>query len=223
MKSFCFLLLVLFSTTLHGAANTYSTSSGRLNVKNVTIDGIAYCNVALTLRANGSWSVDTASPGSDSNGAEYPFPSYDSADNSATFPSLEVDGALLQNVVLRLDPNGGWELSLARATPVTTAPGSGDFRGIWANDQKLLKYRLDLAGDALTLTNLRSGLVFTGTLSGNTATLVEDDAYLLQTATLILGGVSATLRIDSCQPKAAGYFCSRSIPVGTAVGLVKQP
>lgn len=213
------LILVLLPLVAAASVNTYTPGDGRLFVKNVSIDGEVYSNVALSLRGNGLWTVDAATPGADPRGAEYPYASYDSGTGIAALPALDIDGTPMQNLTLLLNPEGGWELSLARATP---AASPADYNGIWLNEQKGLKYGLSVDGTALALTNLRSGLVFRGTLTSGVAALAEDDAYLAQSATLILAPRAATLRIESCQPKTQAYFCSKTLPAGTSVMLYKQ-
>lgn len=212
-------ILVLLPLAAAASVNTYTPGDGRLFVKNVSIDGAIYSNVTLTLRGNGTWTVDAATPGADPRGAEYPYASYDSGTAVAALPALDIDGTPLQNLTLLLNPEGGWELSLARAAPVA-APT--DYNGTWLNEQKGLKYTLSVDGAILTLTNLRSSLIFHGTLNNGVAALVEDDAYLTQSATLTLTAKAATLRIESCQPKSQGYFCSKTLPAGASVMLYKQ-
>ncbi len=222
MKYFLLVVFTLFPLAVSASANSYSSTTGRLFVKNVSIDGAPYSNVALTLRNNGNWTVDSVTPGSDANGAEYPSVNFDSGANLATFPTLDIDGASLQNVTLLLNPDGGWEMSLARATPVATPISPASYAGVWVNDQKGLKYSSAVSDGVVTLTNLRTGLIFRGVLNGAVATLVEDDEYLSQSATLTFSTSAATLHIESCQPKAQTYFCSKTLPVGTPVLLTKQ-
>ncbi|MBS4098013.1 MAG: hypothetical protein KGZ83_14380 [Sulfuricella sp.] len=223
MKILLSLILAFFPLVAAASVNTYSPGDGRLFVKNVSIDGAIFSNLTLTLRNDGSWTVDAATPGVDSNGAEHPFVSFDSNTGIATFPALDINGSTLQNVTVTLNSDGGWEMSLARATPLPTSPASAiDYNGLWVNEPKGLKYMLNVVGNSLTLTNVRTGLIFQGTLDGGVVSLVEDDAYLLQFATLTLSPTAATLRIESCQPKNQGYFCSRTLPVKTPVTLYKQ-
>lgn len=220
MKKLLLTTLLLLATQVFASSNTYSTTTGKMLVPNVIVDGVYFSNVALTLKANTRWTVDAATQGLNLDNAEWPMVSFANSTSTATFPMLDVDDVPMQNITLVLSPDGSWSSNLPQtAMPSVPVPTSTptptpayNFAGNW--------YTPQIPGMTGVVTQEGNTVTTTITYAGKTTTAISNLGNIVISESGTINAAGATLGFtvtvlsdshlqmiqNSCVP-SPGYYC----------------